>query len=166
MTEKTKAAPVADKSQGIATILIAGKALATVTRQGDTFGWRTHGKINVKGRDGKAKLVYKLKAGLPDLKTAIAASLVYLKKHSAFKPDDVVVGDYQAPTRTGFGGKRMTETKEFVEAAELASKLKLPSSVAAAAKGPQIVPASRAEAREQAKAMAPAKAAASKKQRA
>lgn len=117
---------------GLATITLEGVAIAAVTYSPDgTFGWRSHGKMEVIGRDGETKSGYKFKKGFADMKISIAAFIVFATKSYAHEFDvaDIEVVDYIAPERVGFGKTKMQDTQEFADALKAVKGLKIPLNI-------------------------------------
>lgn len=160
----TKAQPIT--ATGIATLMAKGAPLATITSSPDgTYGWRSYGRMTVAGKDGASKEAYKFKKGFSDFQTAIAAAIVYARRHHKLDDADLAIGEYVAPERKGFGGgKRLVDSPAFQAAAALAAKFKLPAGVKKAlapstpAPAPELAPAKEAPKRKDA-----LKAAATKK---
>lgn len=128
MSNETKAAKKVD--QGVATIMHQGSPIFAITRSEDgTFGWRSHGQMTVKGRDGADKASYKFRKGFESAQVAIAASLCYLARHTEVDADKLEVVDYVAPERKGLPNRKLQDTEQFAEALKLTKRLKIPATV-------------------------------------
>lgn len=115
--------------KGIATIMDGKSPVLTITLATDgTFGWRTHGKLMLKGRGEGRKLAYKFKKGFESFQVASAAALCFYGRQFPLDADAIEVADYFPPSRSG-SGRKLVDTEEFAAALKVSKAFKLPASV-------------------------------------
>jgi len=127
---KTSEAASYQVSEGIATIMHNGSPIMTITKANDgTFGWRSHGRMDLIGRDGSAKKGYKFRKGIETPQAAIAGAICYLGKVAEVIPSTLEIIDYIAPERGFSPNRKLENTEAYAEAMKLTKKLKMPASM-------------------------------------
>lgn len=123
-----KAQPIA--STGVALVLVNKTPMLAITQAPDgTFGWRTRNKMPVKTRSGKDRASFKATKGFATFQDAVAGGIVFLRRKGDVPDAAISIAEY-VPLERGFGGgKKRTETPEFIDAVKIASKLKLPKAL-------------------------------------
>lgn len=129
MEAKAKTRKPARRLANVATLL-AGKApVLSLTQDEDakTFGWRTVGQVEIKGRSGKTRRSQESRGGFASVHEAIADGMVFLARVGAVAGGEYAVVDYVPPTRAPAARR---DQKALADALAVAKSLALPSAVA------------------------------------